>query len=119
MVEWLENSPEKDLGVSVDEIFNMNWQFALAAQKANCIQGCPKSNLTSRSREVILLLYSALMKPHLEYFIQFWILQHKKNIELLERVRRRAMKVMRGLEHLPYEDRLRKWGLFCLEKRRL
>ena len=84
VVEWLENSPEKDLGVSVDEIFNMNWQFALAAQKANCIQGCPKSNLTSRSREVILLLYSALMKPHLEYRVQFWSPQHKKDMELLE-----------------------------------
>ncbi|GAB0180731.1 deuterosome assembly protein 1 [Grus japonensis] len=71
-------------------------QSVLAAQKDSCILGYIKGNMASRSREVILPLYSALMRPHLEYCIQLWGPQYKKDMELLEQVQRRAMKMIRG-----------------------
>jgi len=109
----------KDLGVLVGQKLNTTWQCALAAHKANRILGHIKSSVVSRSREGILPLCSALVRPHLESCIQLWSPQHRKDMDLLEWGQKRATKMIRGLEHLSCEERLRELGLFSLENRRL
>ncbi|PKU46750.1 rna-directed dna polymerase from mobile element jockey-like [Limosa lapponica baueri] len=88
--EWIDSRPaEKDFRVSVNEKHNMSHQCALAAHKVSCLLGCIKRNVASRSGEVILPVYSALVRPHLEYCIQLWSPQHRKDMVLLEQVQRR------------------------------
>lgn len=92
------------MGVLVDEKPDMPQQCVLAAQKPNHLLRCITRQVANRLRKVVLPQYQAQVRPHLECCIWFWGPQHKKDMDLLEGIQRRATKITQRLKFLSCED---------------
>ena len=113
-----ETEEEKDLGVIVHQSIKTSRQCLEAANKANKVLGIIKRTVVSRDKNIIMNLYKTLVRPHLEYCVQVWSPNLLKDKEVLEKVQRRATKMIRGFQALTYEERLEECGLTTLDKRR-
>jgi len=110
---------EKDLGVTINQDLSFDTHIANAVKKANQILGMIWRTYDDKSMKNILQLYKSLVRPHLEYATQVWRPYKQTQINLIEKVQRRATRMIRGLNRVTYEERLRKCHLLSLEMRRL
>ncbi|KAK7108399.1 hypothetical protein V1264_016145 [Littorina saxatilis] len=113
-----ESDFEKDLGVYVDNNLSFNKHVALSAAKANRVMGVIRRSFDYLTVEVFLQLYKSLVRPILEYGHAVWQPQHKTLCQEVERVQRRATKLISSLKDKPYSERLATLKLPCLEHRR-
>lgn len=115
----LENTTEeKDLGIKLSNDLKWAKQSREAAKRASRMLGAINRNVMYKSKYVIRKLYCAYVRPHLEYCIQAWSPYHQKDKKLLERVQRRATKMVKGFRYLSYEERLQGLSLKSLSYRR-
>ena len=109
---------EKDLGLIVDKSLKFHEHVASVVKKANQILGMIKKTYITRDANTIKLLYTSLVRPHLEYCNVIWGPHYIEDKRKVESIQRRATKCIRGLHDMPYEERLRTLKLPSLEYRR-
>ena len=110
---------ERDLGVILNRKLKWNDHIENAVLKANNALGMLRKSFKYWNCKSFKQLYVAFVRPHLEYCASVWNPHLKKDIVKLERVQRRATKLVPSIRELPYEERLSKTGLQSLEKRRV
>ena len=112
-------SEEKDLGIIVCNNLKVSKQCVTASKKANQILGMIGRTFSCKNKSIILKLYKSLVRPHLDYCSQVWRPHLVKDKECLEKVQRRATRMIEECKGLNYEDRLKLTRLTTLETRRL
>ena len=110
---------EKDLGVIINKTFKVSSQCATAAKKSNQVFGMITRTFICRNKVLMMKLYKALVRPHLEYSIQAWRPHLQKDIDILEKVQRRFTRLISECKGLSYEHRLKILNITTLETRRL
>ena len=98
---------EKDLGATISADLKVSEQCGIAASKGNQMLWLIRRNITYKENKLIIHVYKAIVRPHLEYCIQAWRPYRKKDINTLESIQKRATKMIPELRDLSYEERLK------------
>ena len=109
---------ERDLGIMIDCSLNFSEHICKITHKANSIMAVIRRTFTQLDCQCFIILFKALVRPHLEYGVPIWFPYKMKDIEEVEKVQRRATKQVKSLHGLSYEQRLRKLNLPTLRYRR-
>jgi len=112
------SSPERDLGITVDNGLHFVEHMHTTAKKANGIMAVIRRTFMQLDQKCFMLLYKALVRPHLEYGVKTWFPYKTKDIELTESVQKRATKQVMRLKQLCYSERLQRLNLTTLRYRR-
>ena len=103
----------------IDRSGKFSEQCILAARKANTALGMIKRNISFKTKDVIVRLYKALVRPRREFCVQAWCPYLRKDIAMIERVKRRGTKLIEGLRYMSYSKHLSHTGLISMEKCRV
>ncbi len=109
----------RDLGVTLDTTFTTSAHCLEAANTARHLLFMVLRSFCELSKTAFTPLYCALVRSHLENAMEANTPTLRADINQLERVQRLTTRLVRGLRHVPYEERLRQLKLFSLERRRL
>jgi hypothetical protein len=110
---------EKDLGILFDDALSFREDMTTRINKASSIMGVIRRSYSYLDESSFKSLFKALVRPHLEYGAPIWQPYKMMDITAMEKVQRRATKLVSSLRHLAYEDRLKKLELPTLRFRRL
>ena len=113
-----ETIAEKDIGVTFEKNLTFDKHMQEKINKANRIMGIIRKTFEFLDEEIFKCLFKSLVRPIVEYANQVWCPYHRKHIESLENIQRRATKVIPGMKNLSYPERLQKLGLPTLAYRR-
>ena len=116
-VKLKEVAEERDLGIVASNYLKPSLQCARAAQKAMQVSEIIKRNFCMNNKEDFRLLFNGYVRLHLEYCVQVWSPYLKKDTECIEKVQRRATKLVKRLNYMTYEERLKALGITSLEKK--
>ena len=113
-----ESGEERDLGVIIDELLKFHRYAAAAVKKANTVLGIIKKSFITLDTQTLPLLYKSMVRPHLEYGNVIWGPHYKGDQVMVEKVQKRATKLIPCIRHLPYDQRLKILKLPSLMHRR-
>ena len=108
----------KDLGITISNDLKWAKHIAICVKKANRMIGLIKHTFSHMDKDMFLCLYKSLVRPLLEYNPQVWNPYMVKDISSIEKVQRRATKLVPELHDMPYDDRLKNLSLYSLQHRR-
>ena len=110
---------QRDLGIIISKNLKLQKQTEKSCKTANTVLWFIASNFRYKNKELILPLHKSLVRPHLEHAVQFWSPNLRRDIDKIEKIQRRATKMIPEIRNHSYHQRIQDFDLISLVQRRL